>query len=391
MLPTTFHGADTMVAIEERTIELVTGTMSVRVDSADYALDDLCGFAARRNPKRGFLFVSKVLGKHIPVRPQKMREAAGKLAAKIDANLPGPVVFFGMAETAICLGQLVFDEYVKRTGRSDVLFIHSTRYRLNQPVAIEFLEPHSHAAEHIIYQPQAEEDRRLLAESRSHVYVDDEASTGKTFVNLANAWSRECVWLEKVVTVVLTDWRGPARAQQMEAEMPLPMHSVSLLSGEYSFTPKPDMHLTAMPKAVGAGLPIDHLLQANYGRLGFHSLDNSVLAPLLSKLNLFPHDSRCLVLGTGEHAYLPFRFAEAMERAGFDEVHCQSTSRSPIMEGMAIGCSLRFHDNYGDGIDNFVYNARRSDYDYVFILSETPQQYVDSRLVLPLGAVVLEV
>lgn len=34
-----------------------------------YQLEDLLGFAQRINPKRAFLFVSKVLGRHIPVAP----------------------------------------------------------------------------------------------------------------------------------------------------------------------------------------------------------------------------------------------------------------------------------------------------------------------------------
>ena len=59
---------------EHRVVELPTGRLSIEVLRSDIALDQLCGFAARRNPKRGFLFVSKVLGKHIPVRPSLMRQ-----------------------------------------------------------------------------------------------------------------------------------------------------------------------------------------------------------------------------------------------------------------------------------------------------------------------------
>ena len=47
---------------------VVSNRDSERDDS--YQLKDLLGFAQRINPKRAFLFVSKVLGRHIPVAPQ---------------------------------------------------------------------------------------------------------------------------------------------------------------------------------------------------------------------------------------------------------------------------------------------------------------------------------
>ena len=52
-------------------------------------VDDLAGFAQapfgiaeRRNPRRAFLFVSRVLGRHVPVRPSVM-------AASLTRPVPG--------------------------------------------------------------------------------------------------------------------------------------------------------------------------------------------------------------------------------------------------------------------------------------------------------------
>ncbi|TXR27968.1 phosphoribosyltransferase, partial [Ectopseudomonas mendocina] len=49
--------------------QLKRGLLEVKVDDAVLPPANLFGFAERRNPKRAFLFVSKVLGRHIPVRP----------------------------------------------------------------------------------------------------------------------------------------------------------------------------------------------------------------------------------------------------------------------------------------------------------------------------------
>jgi hypothetical protein len=61
------------------------------------------GFAERINPKRAFLFVSKVLGRHIPVSPHIMRHAFTDLAELVPDDLPEPVLV--IAETAVGLAQ----------------------------------------------------------------------------------------------------------------------------------------------------------------------------------------------------------------------------------------------------------------------------------------------
>src|SRR5688500_20128960 len=80
------------------TVSLRGGTLTLTVERADLPLAELCAFGTRRNPKRPFLFISKVLGRHIPVRPSVMLDVHERLAAKL-GDLPGPVLVIGMAET----------------------------------------------------------------------------------------------------------------------------------------------------------------------------------------------------------------------------------------------------------------------------------------------------
>ena len=142
-------------ATTERTVELPSGVLRLELSRQDWVLDDLCGFAVRANPKRGFLFVSKVLGKHLSVPPSTMKKTHQELAEKIAAlQLPEPVLFVAMAETATGLGQGVFEASLAR-GLKDALFIHTTRAQLEDAsVALSFSEPHSHATGHLIYQPK---------------------------------------------------------------------------------------------------------------------------------------------------------------------------------------------------------------------------------------------
>ncbi len=48
--------------------DLPTGRIAVEVHASERAPEDLFGFAQRRNPKRAFLFVSRVLGRHVSGR-----------------------------------------------------------------------------------------------------------------------------------------------------------------------------------------------------------------------------------------------------------------------------------------------------------------------------------
>ena len=64
-------------------IDLKTGILSLEENKK---LDSLIGFGSRINKKRGFLFVSKVLGKHLPVKPFVMKNIYKELAKLIPSS-----------------------------------------------------------------------------------------------------------------------------------------------------------------------------------------------------------------------------------------------------------------------------------------------------------------
>jgi len=167
----------------------------VSVDEAAWPLDTLCTFAARRNPKRGFLVVSKVLGRHWPAAPATMRAAVRDLAARVPADLPGPVVVVGLAETAVGLGQTLHAEL----GRGDALYLHSTRQLVDAPLLGRFEEPHSHASAHLLYEPVV----AGFDAPRSLILVDDEVSTGTTLANLAAVLVARWPSIERIVAASL--------------------------------------------------------------------------------------------------------------------------------------------------------------------------------------------
>ncbi|ESQ89029.1 hypothetical protein ABAC460_14720, partial [Asticcacaulis sp. AC460] len=208
------------------TISLPTGKLTLTVHDGP-PLRDLCDFAARSNPKRGFLIVSKILGRHLPAAPAQMRASMATLAAKIAADLPQPVVFLGMAETATALGQGIFAAFRHLHPQVEALYLQSSRQRVEGArVLASFEEGHSHATTHLVQvaDPGLED---LVRSARSLVIVDDECSTGNTFIAAAKALAGEMPALSRIETCCITDWGNGAYLNAM----PHPTQARAILSG----------------------------------------------------------------------------------------------------------------------------------------------------------------
>lgn len=351
-------------------VALPTGLMELKVDGGGpFSLNELIGFAARANAKRGFLFLSKVLGKHWPVTPSRMYAIHSDLAARVPADLPGPVVFIAMAETAIGLGQGVFEAYKTAHPQREALFLHTTRYHVGGAPIIEFEEAHSHAPRQFLHRPGDAALQDLLLSARSLVLVDDEASTGNTFLNLSAACRALNPAIEHVHLAAITNFMGCEANEALLQRFGLKVTVGAALSGAYEFT------AGQLQPASGAAqlfqAHADRGASACFGRLGVDRLlsQPAALAQRLSA-GIAPNE-RVLVLGTGEFMHMAFLLGRALEANGVDVV-VQSTTRSPILQWGAVSHVVRFPDNYGEGVENFIYNVTPGQYDHVFICHETP-------------------
>jgi hypothetical protein len=349
-------------------VKLRCGTLRLQIERADMDLHELCGFASRRSRKRGFVFVSKVLGKHYPVRPRLMADIYARLAQKL-AELSGPAVFIAMAETATGLGHGIYEAWLRHTGRDDVLFQHSTRYRLRRPLALEFSESHSHATRHFLYASAESKHAQLFAEAKTLVLVDDEISTGRTLANLALAYRRLNSAVVAVHVVCLTDWLGPDRRAALAEQIGLPIRFHNLLQGSFALEEDAQFDPGPIPDVTGGDDFKDDCLTRNHGRLGVRGPLSFDLDRLIRSSEIRPGE-RLLVLGTGEFAYPPYLLARRLEERGWD-VHFQSTTRSPLLLDRDITSALEFVDNYHDGMPNYVYNVGDRRYERIIVGYET--------------------
>jgi len=399
----------------------------------DIPITALFQMAARKNTKRGFLFVSKILGKHIPVFPLIPLLGGVALAARYASimyheqsfekkwdfaqaltisavgekvwedishhplPLPAKTLFIGFAETATGLGHGMFSSFAENAQ-----YIHTTRENiLGIDNRVEFTEEHSHAMDHYCYAI----DPALFANEDMIVLVDDEITTGKSALNFIKAIQSHYP-RKKYGVVSLLDWRSPVEKQKfvaMENDLEIRIHAISLLSGRITVTGQPvvddHQHKPSQPllgrvkpivetivlgENLGPLLEFSSLntnmdkntvpyLQAT-GRFGITSQEQRDLETKLQQVGLFLKQKRqgtkTLCLGTGEFMYIPFKIASYMGEG----VRVQSTTRSPIYpakhENYAIKQAVTFASPDDPLMIHYVYNIPLGYYDEAFIFLE---------------------
>jgi len=336
-----------------RSITLAAGRLDISVTKAERPLDDLLAFASRVNEKRGFLFVSKILGKHWPVKPSQMRASYSELADFIGAGSSTYVV--GLAETATGLGAGVADS-LSRIQTSPVFYQHTTRCQMDRPLWLSLDEAHSHAVDHLFYQPQDELLEAIEKVGRL-VLVDDEISTGRTLKLLAERLLPKLAAVKEVVIVALVSWLDEETRLSFD-QFPVPVRFVTLLDGSFEFHPDSEYQAT-LPAEVDRELSTS-VVRDDLGRLGLKMPYRGALPQCQQE------DKPLTVVGDGEHLYLPFLLAEAEEQRGRDVVF-QSTTRSPIALGTAIESKLSFPVD-ARAVRHYLYNVCSAERQLLFLL-----------------------
>ncbi len=279
------------------------------------------------------------------------------IATQISRDLPEPVVLLGMAETATALGHGVFAAYRRDNPSVSAIYLQTSRQRVESAqVMASFEEGHSHATTHLV-QVRAE-TAAIAASARTLIMVDDECSTGGTFLACADAMRSAMPKLERIETCCITDWSDGAYLPGM----PLETTAHSVLEGRMDWTPTDGIERTVLAAASNRpGTAPDTGMRSRTGILEPEAARRSYLAEM--------PDERVLVLGDGEHSYEALLVAEDLEAAGaVAAVQCMT--RSPALLGYAMGSVSELRDSYGSGAPCYVYNLLEHRPDRVVIVAE---------------------
>lgn len=355
-------------------IPLSRGTMELDIASSDFILADLIRMAERQNPKRGFLFVSTVLGRHIPVSAGSHRLILERLARDISKKIDtrSDVLVMGYAETAVGLGAGVHDALRKHIQSGRIGYLPTTRHPGDRDVWCSFSEDHSHVTGHSILRPEQDDLKHLAAHAGTLVLVDDEATTGKTFSNLISALVSAGRVFDHICLVTLTDWSaGDVR----DAISALPgcentkVSSVSLIEGRWNWTPMEGLPAQVIPTEAKRlpGPGIDRRAAAwRAGISGETHLPEDAVRNYLAGTD--PSEP-VLVIGTGEYVWQAFRMAEQISDLG-RKASFLATTRSPVLKGDTVREKVTFSDHYGLGVPMYLHNVTASEWGAIVLMVE---------------------
>lgn len=379
--------------------------------------------AARINKKRPFLFVSKVLGKHLAVQPQiplltgallAMRFAEVTLqqkhpytekavhAIKTKENLevleqiwqqpvalPKKHLIIGFAETATALGHAFF-----RACDDQASYIHTTREEIcDMEPMIRFEEEHSHATSHRMYT----ENENLFMEHEHIILVDDEISTGKTNLNIIEQLKKAYPHLTHFTVISILDWRNDSQraayAEQAE-RLDITLDAVSLMAGDMKVEGAVEGREEPVKKNAQS-IAVEQVEETLPSIFSYHSFseDGSIcrepyyagtgrfgitkeeecrieqeVKDLSAQIKSKRAGGETLVIGTGECMYIPMRIASYLG----EDVYFQSTTRSPIYshEDTLIYNKFQFESPENAGVTNYLYNIPEGRYKEIILVLE---------------------
>lgn len=357
----------------EHVYTLPTGRLQLTLESGPWPADALFAVGARDNPKRGFLFVSKVLGKHWPVTPATLAQTHQALAALLPPPHAGPTLFVGMAETATGLAQGVFEAWLAQHSGQAALYLHTSRLRVADADICPFEESHSHAAQQWLHLPRNPALRQRFQAARQLVLIDDELSTGNTFRQLAAALHPYLPHWQQTHWLSLTDFSPPGTDDAVQRH--------SLLQGRWQFAPTP----RPATAAAAQGRPVT-VVDSGFGRLG---IDRALVFDAASLPQDIAAHEKILVLGVGEFIHPPSVWARQLQASSGAAVWLQSTTRSPALLWGALQHKRQWPDPYGEGVPNYLYNVADGQYDRIYLCHEHPATAALEHCAADLGATLI--
>lgn len=370
------------------------------------------------NPKRDFLFVNKVQGKHIPTLPSKTISMCNELAAIVNKGIKKyasddicdfKVLVVGFAETATAIAECT--AWGLECLRDVILTTREPRMDEKANKLLTFEEEHSHATTQNIYYDKNKSLSEVAADFKKYDYVlfiDDEISTGNTIINFMKAFkalnlnsklrfgvASICNWQSEKDQETFKQYGidrffllgGELINKDVKMEVP-DENIVGVSSLRYN---KPNNIHVHRVETDGDSFLSNRLVHSpDY--TSNHEIDvvEEIYKNILNDGNT---NKTVRVIGTEEFMYLPLKVALNLEKSGYNvKYHATTRSRIDIMSPMSmsdiedydftghnifnelmredvINSSFRVPSIYEKGRDTYIYNIQQG-VDTVIIITD---------------------
>ena len=333
-------------------------------------VEDVVKMAKRHNnPKRDFLFVNTLLGKHIAVsgvEAIKMHQSLGDEVYQLFLRkgwADKKVLIVGFAETATALAQSLMYYALRQKEKfplNIVAYVQTTRERIakNDFINISFEEEHSHATTQKLYfDPNLDYDVVL--------FVEDEITTGNTILNFITQFEKYQSEKQYAVASVL-NWQNNADEQKFvekgvetaylvrgKIKEELPQFSISEGHALDLFD-KDAQYELELSATNNPRLPMTMSEFEKYEYFG--NVEGKILKKFLA---IRPSKPRVLVIGTEENMFLPTVLASMLNG------DVKATTRSPIepssTAGYPISSRTVLNSAYEGERVTYLYNMKFED------------------------------
>lgn len=324
------------------------------------------------NPKRNYLVLNRLQGKHVPVSPQKALKYIQDLAVLVEKAYRGErLLLIGFAETATGIGAAL-------AVKLGTYYMQTTRENIGDIEFLYFTEAHSHASQQRLVKDDLD---RVIGEIDRIVFVEDELTTGNTVCNIVSLIRRTYLCPVKFAALSLINGMEPPALERFAGEK-IELHWLEKV--DYRDFPR-------RAEAVkGDGEYFGPHVQEEGGREPVYwEASSYVNARRLTKGSVYQRacealweqfqahneklwGKRILVLGTEELMYPALYLGSCLEEE--NEVICHGITRSPILVSREQDYLLcrRFElvSLYERERKTFVYNLES--YDQAIVITDAP-------------------
>lgn len=353
-------------------------------------VEDVVKMAKRHNnPKRDFLFVNNLLGKHISVSGKEalmMHRMLGDEVYKT-FSLKGwndkKILLVGFAETATALAQnLMFYSlrFKEKFPLNIVGYTQTTRENIvsDKFKNIAFEEEHSHATTQKLYFDQNLDYDVVL-------FVEDEITTGNTILNFIEQFEKQQPGKQYAVASIL-NWQNDAdeskfaekgveaaflvRGKIKENTPQISIAEETARGTTINLYNEKAQYNIQLPLTNNPRLPMSIV---DFERYVSHSDDEDKQFSKIIGLKFA--NKKTLVIGTEENMFLPIYFATIID------ADMKATTRSPIEpsaeEGYPIFSRVILNSAYEGGRVTYLYNMDSGDLEHyeqfvVFVEDSSP-------------------
>lgn len=331
------------------------------------------------NPKRNYLLVNRLQGKHVAVRGGAVKDYVKTLYDESAFNNETTKIVIGFAETATALGAL-YCEYLVKDGNK-TYFCPTTREVIDGEQCIYFDEAHSHAVEQKWYYSRL---LNVLNETCEIIFVEDEVTTGNTIYNAISKMMQMSL-LNNVAGIYIASLSNGMTDDDVKRFEDFPMEVefsyIHKLESKQYYTEKASKIEASDKKKVGAHpcgstlvnkIEQRELVKVPDCRAGVYGFDymDSVRRVWCSFSNYIDTGfgiemsdlSKIRIIGTEECMYPAIIIADELGKQfpGAD-IKTHSTTRSPIDPSDELSCAIKdrtmVHSFYDTSRKNYIYNS----------------------------------